>query len=124
MKSIKLFIYLITTGISLLFCFSSCQKEKVCGVDNPLTDLLWLKEYISEIEKDSVTVLCNHVMIYQCTYRHGTGFMLNRLCPDVPYSFLNCEGVVLCSGGGFTGEDNCAELKISKKNKLIYHHEP
>jgi len=102
---------------------SSCQKEKACNVENPLTDLPWLKEIIREVENDSHAVLCNHVRIYQCAYSDGIGFMLNRECPDIPYSFLNCEGVILCSGGGFTGEDNCAELKI-KKPKLIYHHEP
>ena len=104
------------------FTLSSCEKNKECNVDNPLTALTWLKEIVDTFEINAVWFGTNpQAKIYQCRYKDGTGFLLEMCagCPDAVYSFLNCEGVVLCSGGGFDGKDDCLNFKIKEKNKKL-----
>ena len=98
-----------------------CNNEKVCNVENPLTDLLWLKEIIDGIKKNVETGYIQHARIYQCIYKDGIGFLLEPCvgCPDAGYSFRNCEGVVLCGGGGEAGTDNCSEFSIDFENKIL-----
>ena len=74
-------------------CRENNPKEQVCNVDNPLTDLLWLKEIIDEIKGNPLSVT-----IYQCIYgNRETGFLIGmgKISP-----FYNCEGEVLCIMGG------------------------
>ena len=94
---------------------------EACNVDNPLTDLPWLKEMVDGVEKDIEAGYKRHARIYLCTYKDGTGFLLEMCvaCPDAGYSFVNCEGVVLCGGGGITGIDNCPEFNIDYENKEL-----
>jgi len=116
-------ILLMLTMLCQIACFSSCQKEKGCNVKNPKKDLPWLKEFIDGIENDAQAGFSRHVKIYQCTYRDGIGFLVYPCvgCPDAGYTFVNCDGVALCGGGGISGKDTCSELNIKKK-KLIYNH--
>ena len=94
---------------------------EACNVKNPLTDLPWLKEMVDGVEKDVEAGYKHHARIYQCAYKNGIGFLLEVCvdCPDAGYSFRNCEGVVLCGGGGITGEDNCPEFDIDFENKEL-----
>ena len=107
--------------------YAKWELIKICNVDNPLTDLPWLKEIIDEFEKNAATLGYNpHARIYQCTYKDGIGFLLEMCvgCPDTGYSFRNCEGEILCEGGGLSGEDSCPELNIDYENKkLIWEKE-
>ena len=109
-----------------LFVASGCDKSETppitCIVDNPVTDLPWLKEIVDGFEYDAVTLGYNpQARIYQCTYKDGIGFLLEMCvgCPDAGYSFRNCEGVILCGGGGHSGEDNCSEWNINSENKKL-----
>jgi hypothetical protein len=98
------------------------NKEKMCNFDNPLTDLSWLKEVVDGFESDAVALGYNpHARIYQCAYKDGIGFLLEMCvdCPDAGYSFRSCEGVVLCGGGGHSGEDNCSDFNIDTENKNL-----
>ena len=108
---------------SLLFFVASCEPErrKTCNVDNPLTDLLWLKEIVNNAEENTEGGYGSHVRIYQCNYRDGIGFSVEMCvdCPDAGYGFCNCEGVVLCGGGGISGADNCPEFNIDFENKKL-----
>ena len=109
-------------SIVLVMCLCSCEKRKVCNVDNPLTDLPWLKEIVDTFEENAVWLGANpQANIYQCKYKDGTGFLLEMCagCPDAGYGFVNCEGKGLCGGGGFTGGDNCSKFKIKDKNKKL-----
>ena len=94
----KLHDYLIDTDSS----HSSCKFE------NPLTDLLWLKNKVDEI-----TYI--HTSIYQCTYGNGeTGFLIDE---GNTKPFYNCEGEILCIMGGFIGE-TCSHLNITNKTLI------
>jgi len=95
---------------------SDCDKSEIspCNVDNPLTDLPWLKAKVDEI-----TLLFQsnplHIAIYQCTYGNGqTGFLEDR--GNVAF-FYNCEGETLCIMGGEAGE-TCSELNIVRKELI------
>ena len=90
--------------------------KDTCEFDNPLTDLPWLKDIIDVWKQNGW-----HSIIYQCTYKDGIGFLMEPCvgCPDVGYNFVNCEGVVLCSGGGFLGKDNCSEFNIDFENRKL-----
>jgi hypothetical protein len=114
----------VLTLLSQIILFSSCRKPySACDVKNPLTNLPWLKELIDGIESDAQAGFSRHVKIYQCTYKDGIGFLIAPCvgCPDAGYSFRNCEGEVLCGGGGIDGKDTCSEFSIKNK-KLIYNY--
>jgi len=101
----------------IILSFSGCKKPptQTCDFDNPLTDLQWLKDLTAGHE-NSV-----EARIYQCSYTDGIGFLLEMCvgCPDFGYSFRNCEGEVLCYGGGLSGEDSCPEFEIDTQNKKL-----
>ena len=113
--------------LALSVSFLSCDEDKentntVCNVNNPLDDLPWLRKIVNEFEHNAVELDYNpHAIIHQCMYKDGIGFLLEMCvgCPDTGYSFRNCEGQVLCGGGGITGEDNCSELGINFESRKI-----
>jgi hypothetical protein len=94
--------------------------QKVCNVDNPLTDLPWLKEIIDGFEKDAGAGYKGHARIYQCNYKNGVGFLLEMCvgCPDAGYWLRSCEGESLCIIGGFAG-DRCTEFDVDFENKKL-----
>jgi hypothetical protein len=122
MKTLLKLFSVITIVIS--FVTIGCDKPKTpdstCNVDNPLTDLPWLKTKIEEL-----TLLYQDnplsVAIYQCTYSNGqTGFLEER--GNIAF-FYNCKGETLCTMGGVVGE-TCPELNIDFANgKLIWYVE-
>jgi hypothetical protein len=111
-KLMQLFLILIT-------CLSSCQKEKVCGVENPLTDLPWLKEIKQNASRERFK---QRVRIYQCSYSEGTGFLLDMCvgCDDSGLWLNNCDGEILCIMFGHAG-DPCTEFNVDYENmKLLW----
>jgi len=87
-----------------------------CIFNDPLTDLPWLENLINVWKQNRW-----HSMVYQCTYKDGIGFLLIPCveCPGAGYSFRDCEGVVLCGGGGESSEDSCAKFYIDFANKKL-----
>jgi hypothetical protein len=57
----------------LTICLFSCQKEQVCGVNNPMNDLPWLKKIKNDAKSHHKLY---RVKIYQCLYKDGTGFSM------------------------------------------------
>jgi len=96
-----------------LFAANGCDKSEIpptaCNVDNPLTDLPWLKEKIDEF---NLLVQENQnlsIAIYQCKYgNEEIGFLIDE---GNTKPFYNCNGDILCIMGGFAGE-TCSELNI------------
>jgi len=138
MKKMKKNLFSTTSGIikkgtvaalclilSGLFLVAGCKKDAPknitgCNVDNPLTDLPWLKEIIDGLEKDSESGYKHHARIYQCYYKDGIGFLLELCvgCPDFGYWLKNCEGESLCVIGGIAG-DTCSEFDIDFENVIL-----
>ncbi|MCL2131602.1 MAG: hypothetical protein FWH36_03990 [Lentimicrobiaceae bacterium] len=90
-----------------------------CAFENPLTDLLWLKEIVDEIPSDN-----GDITIHQCNYRDGIGFLLNWCvnCSDQSWKLMSCKGESLCGIGGFATL-SCPEYKVDMLNAtLIWVH--
>ena len=108
----------LTKDTLITFMFSTIYP---CRFDNPLTDLLWLKEIIDEFEEEAISMGYNpHARIYQCNYRDGICFLL-EMCEECPLIFRNCEGTVLCDSSKVTEINTCSELNIDFENiELIW----
>ena len=128
MKTIKNFALLVSVCVAVLMA-AGCDKTDDAGntsgttdpieepkpVENPLTDLPWLKAKVDEITLIIKNGNPLSVSIYQCVYGDSeTGFLIDEgnIKP-----FYNCKGEVLCIMGGVAGE-TCPELNIIKQ-KLI-----
>jgi len=118
---ITILCFVVVTLFATVSCDKSEIPPKVYNVDNPLTDLPWLKTKVEEIVLQIQNGNPVSVSIYQCTYGNGqTGFLED--CGNIKY-FYNCEGEKLCLMGGFAGA-TCPELSIDFANeKLIWKAE-
>ncbi len=113
--------------LTLIGGFSSCSqkecpKETVCNVNNPLTDLSWLKELVNSYNDDVKAGYKRHIQIYQCSYKNGTGFLVDDCvgCSDPSFVLYNCEGLTLCTIGGIATLQ-CEEYNVDLENtKLIW----
>ena len=112
---------LVLTALLLIVAggFSACKdepKETVGNVENPLTDLPWLKAKTEEIDLIIQSGTPLSVSIYQCMYvDEKTGFLEDR--GDVAF-FYSCDGEVLCMMDRNTGK-TCSGLQIVCE-KLIW----
>jgi len=94
---------------------------KVCGVDNPLTDLPWLEAIVQEFENAQ-----DHTRIDQCIYKDGVCFLICFCvnCSDITIDFKNCSGELLCVYGGIIGNP-CTELEFDRDTvTLIFEKKP
>jgi len=98
----------------------NAAQDPECSFDSPLTDLLWLKEFIDGLEKDAEAGFKNHARIYQCHYKDGIGFLLEICvgCPDFGYWLTNCAGEELCIMWGHSGK-SCSEFDVDFENKIL-----
>ena len=98
--------------------YAKWELIKICNVDNPLTDLPWLKAIVDGFEEEAEPIY-KHARIYRCNYKGGTGFLLEMCvgCPDDGYTLVNCEGESLCVWE-FAGSP-CSELNIDFENKKL-----
>ncbi|MDR1006694.1 MAG: hypothetical protein LBL74_07510 [Bacteroidales bacterium] len=127
MKKLMLLMSLLCIG------FISCEDKadestkqselNNCSFDNPLTDLIWLKDLINLYEQDTLTSVAMN--IYQCTYHNDkTGFLIEYCagCPDAGITLTDCAGNGLCLEGG-VASSTCGEYNIDWYNAvLIYQH--
>jgi hypothetical protein len=115
----KLYLFLLAMCLIGTACKEDKPQEieKICNVDNPLTDLPWLKAKIDEINSlVQDTIKRRFVDIYQCEYNNGeTGFLINE---GFTHPFYSCNGDIICKLGGLT-EESCPELNIVSY-KLIW----
>jgi hypothetical protein len=102
--------------LSGLFFANSCEKPPVTNVENPLTDLPWLKAKVEEFNLLFQENPDLSVAIYQCKYGNNeTGFLIDE---SNTKPFYNWNGEVLCIIGGVAGE-TCSELNIDFANKKL-----
>jgi hypothetical protein len=79
---------------------------KICGMDDPLNELQWLKEIIS----DSLS-LWYPEYVYQCLYKNGIGFIL-AFASDY-WELVDCEGIYLCTALTVAGHV-CPQYSIDR----------
>jgi len=101
-------------------CLSSCQKEKVCDVTNPIKDLPWLKE----IKKNGyIYPKGMYRSIQQCTYNNGIdGFYIEACinCQNNVAFLFDCDGTVLVDLQGVTNWNSFLEEWNIKNLELIW----
>jgi hypothetical protein len=108
--------------IGLMTSFNSCERDSkmksACGVENPTTNIPWLKEYINSMSNSATSELTN--INY---YRYNSENIIeikwrNIGILDVPTGQLfNCNGVELYPCGGNQPIDSC--MIVLKASELI-----
>lgn len=89
---------------TLALFMASCEKTEkctFCNVENPLTDLEWLKTTVAEMAESA-----EHCSVSKCNYQTDKqGFIISFCdnCPDNMVSLTDCTGNTLCNIGGYAG---------------------
>lgn len=109
-KNIFLSPFLLAT---LALFMASCEKTEkctFCNVENPLTDLEWLKKTVAEMTESA-----EHCSVSKCIYQTDKqGFIISFCdnCPDNMVSLTDCTGNTLCNIGGYAGlQDTVYKIK-------------
>ncbi len=106
--------------VCLLLCSCSSaddvRSNEFCLVDNPVTDLPWLKAEIEEREKN-VTVLSKYEYIIQSTNNQQAIIIFGNCNPlaNSVFQVYNCEGENI----GLIGDENFTFEDISS-GKIIW----
>ena len=83
--------------------FTSCKKYDgriVCGVDDPTTELQWLKDKMEEsLGNPSAT------LVEEYSWNDSTFILVNQCvgCADSMSEIYNCDGTLRCAIGGIAG---------------------
>jgi hypothetical protein len=108
-----------------LFAFS-CEKEycecddpwPVCYTTNPIEELPWLKQVVTELEDSGE--LAVYFYVVEATYQGQTVFIVENCCPQcgTTIPLYNCQGEIICNN-----LPDCPEFgdKLSNR-KVIYKH--
>lgn len=87
---------IISVFIILIFIQGSCRKDKdcLCGIENPRTNLIWLKDRLDRM-------LC--VEVYSLIYERKEYVIISD-CPgpDSQAVFYDCVGNKTCELGGIS----------------------
>ncbi len=107
--------------LSLLACSNDDDQNtslEICGVNNPIEDLPWLKE-IKEGFEMSFSPVGSQIIAYQ--YNGNDVFWINNCvnCEDALVQIYNCMGEVICQKGGITGLDECPEFEAEAINEKV-----
>ena len=114
---------LVLASVGML-SISSCGKEKEtcsdchCQVENPLTDLGWLKDKVAEYDNPSSL----RIKVYTCKYQtNKDGFFFEEVeMSDGQQYLYDCEGSLLCTTGGISGRlDDVYNVDYNSR-QLIY----
>ena len=90
-----------------------------CEYNNPSTELSWLEAYTKAFKRNVEDGTMQHVRIYQCSYKYGTGFLfeLHAENPKYGYMLRNCAGTPLCTE--YSTADSCEEYDIDYESKKL-----
>jgi hypothetical protein len=114
----------------VLFVVAGCDKTpkyniyenhdiSACGVNDPLRNIEWLKEIISNRAQHSGI----YMNIYQCTYNNGNdGFLIEPCvqCDDYTSVLYSCDGSILCNIQGIANKNVSFEEWNIKNVNLIW----
>ena len=112
MKQIACLIIVI-----LAILFFSCEKQldKVCHLSNPL-ELRWLEEYINENSFAYGTVISKAIIKDIKKHKKIDGIIISYNI----WGLYNCDGELLCGGGGVAGFNTCKDSYEVIKEEVIY----
>lgn len=124
MKKVCLKFALLALAVVGMFSVSSCEKWKEicsechCQVENPLTDLGWLKDKLAEYD-NSYSL---HIKVYTCKYQtNKDGFFFEEAeVRDGQQYLYDCKGNLLCTIGGILGRSDDVYNVDYNSFQLIY----
>lgn len=90
----------IMPALVLLSLLQTANAQGICGVSNPVTDLPWLANLISQGCNEPCTGT-----VFQATYNGQTVFYNtpSPTCADAMEAVYDCSGNMICWFGGLTG---------------------
>jgi len=110
-------------NIELIWMSNNGFFNNICIINDPLKDLIWLKQIVNDFTDYSKKVEKCHYKIYQCTFfernEEKTGFIVTPPCADCKEDALllfSCSGLKLCNT---EMQINIADYNINNK-KLIW----
>ncbi|MEE9406721.1 MAG: hypothetical protein V3V28_01475 [Polaribacter sp.] len=112
-------IFLVLT-IAVFSCNDSKNISMICGVENPLEELVFLKEAKNNIDRIDCA---GKSSIKQYTYNSEIVFEVN-ICSQIADGqtlVYNCAGEVVCTFGGISGENTCPDFDKEKTNEIILY---
>ena len=115
----------LLTSAFLLFIMTSCNysdnddNNNTCNVSNPIEDLTWLKDKITELEQTS-SYESGEIYISQANYNGNTVFIMGNCCAvcNTIVPIYNCEGESI----GYIGDDTF-DSTILEKDVIIWKPE-
>jgi hypothetical protein len=95
------------------------DRNNTCNVSNPIEDLTWLKDKITELEQTS-SYESGEIYISQANYNGNTVFIMGNCCAvcNTIVPIYNCEGESI----GYIGDDTF-DSTILEKDVIIWKPE-
>ena len=124
-KKIKLLArFLLLLPLCAVLLGAGCEKEDsiaVCGIEDPLTELDWLKDLKTSIEED-VDINSAEIILYRL---NDTNYIYVQKSVSSAYDFPNtiydCEGNEKYKCGGNQPVDNCTTFfSEAQKIKILW----
>ncbi|NOX66186.1 MAG: hypothetical protein GXO85_10465 [Chlorobi bacterium] len=114
-KYFKLFI------IILVIILSACSDQnKICGSDNPLDEIAWLREIRDQFDEDMGP---QRQRIIQYKYYGNDVFLIEECfqCADAVSIVYDCEKNIVCEFGGYSGKNTCPDFnQNATEEKILY----
>lgn len=111
---------LVAVGMSSVSCEKGEEtcSECHCQVENPLTDLGWLKDKLAEYD-NSYSL---RIKVYTCKYQtNKDGFFFEEAeVRDGQQYLYDCKGNLLCTTGGILGRSDDVYNVDYNSFQLIY----
>lgn len=107
----------------IAFTAFSCQKESfvqcTCGVENPLENIVWLKDLVTDLTTDTEV---DSATITTYDYSDSNAFYVyihKKMLYDSPNPIFNCEGEMIFRVGGNQLNDSSAIFFDSAANPQL-----
>lgn len=102
----KKYLFLFVCSMLLFSCYDD-EGPSVCGVENPVRDLVWIKEGIKSASNPSYS---EYSYLMQATYQGKTVFFFGYCDPLANWALI----VKDCDGNRVEGEISFSDLKDQK----------
>lgn len=107
---------IILTTIVLLFTYCKKEDTKICGCDDPTTELQWLSELIQKAETDTIGIYRGRIYLEE--YNNKKVFFTTMLLESSGYAMVRWFD---CDGNRLTFKPD-EKIPQPKMNHLIYYN--
>jgi hypothetical protein len=113
-------LYFLFFLIAWLACTPKKEIYGGCNHKNPIEDLEWLKQSISNMQLSGGVK--GYVVMY--TYNGSQVFLINNClsCPDALVRVFDCSGSAICEFGGYAGVNSCPDFfEVATDSTMLYN---